>query len=66
MLSVKAKEEADTIFKVFDIIQLRIKSSLHVLQTNALTTRPRNWQKIVCNLSLDRFYFCWNSKMNFV
>jgi len=43
MLSGKAREVADTIFKVFGMTQLRIKPSLHVSQANALTTSPRSW-----------------------
>jgi len=38
MLSVKAREVADIIFKVFGMTQLRIKPSLPALQANALTT----------------------------
>jgi len=44
MLSVTAREAADTIFKVFSMTQLRIKLSLPASQANALTTRPRSWQ----------------------
>jgi len=36
----KAREAADTIFKVFGMTQLKIKSSLLALQANAPTTRP--------------------------
>jgi len=43
MLSVKAREAANTIFKVFDMTQLRIRPSLPVSQANARTTRPRSW-----------------------
>jgi len=39
MLSVKASEVADTIFKVFGMTQLRIKPSLPASQAKALTTK---------------------------
>jgi len=42
MLSVKAREATDTIFKVFGMTQLRIKPSLPASQANALTTSPRS------------------------
>jgi len=40
MLSVKAREAADTIFKVFGMAQLRIKPSLP--RFTGETTRPRS------------------------
>jgi len=44
MLSVKARDAADTIFKVFGMTQLRIKPSLPSSQANALTKRLGSWQ----------------------
>jgi len=44
MLSVKARNAADTIFYVLGMTQLRIKLSLPASQVNH---RPRSWQKFV-------------------
>jgi len=46
MLSVKARDTTDTIFKVFGMTQLRINPSLHASQANALTTRQRSWHLV--------------------
>jgi len=45
MLSVKAREAADTIFEVFGMTQLIIKPSLPASLAIALTTKPRSWQQ---------------------
>jgi len=44
MLSVKARVVADTIFKVFRMIQLRINPVYHASQANTLTTRPKTYE----------------------
>jgi len=42
MLSVKAREAADIIFKVFGMNTIH-----HASQANALTTWPRSWRIII-------------------
>jgi len=45
MLSVKAREAADIIFKVFRMSQLRIIPSLPATHANALTTWPQHYAR---------------------
>jgi len=50
MLSVKARKEADTIFQVFGMTQLRIKPSLAETQRISRTLRTENQSKPYLNV----------------
>jgi len=59
MLSVKAREAVNIIFKVFGMTQLRIKPVNHASQANALTSRPQSWHKTHCTETLQ--WHCYSN-----